>query len=115
MYGKVTVGSGTSQQREIEISEFLQANFKDNRLASVIKLEDGSFICGVENPSSSGRNAQSTIWLTKESLIGMIATAALYFKIKGEDLQDLIEDSAQSEDIEYRYSDNLCSTTSKEL
>jgi hypothetical protein len=38
--GKVTVGFRTSQQKEIEIVDFLQAKFKDNRLITVSSLEN---------------------------------------------------------------------------
>lgn len=107
MYGKITVGYGTSDQKELQVVDFLQAKFKDNRVISISQIEDGTFIGAVENPPSTGRNTQSTIWLSKESLIGLLSTAMLYFNIKGEDLQSLLEQSTQGKDIDYSISDNL--------
>lgn len=106
-YGKVTVGFGTSQQREIAIEDFVQARYKDNRFISVSSLEDGSLVATVENLESSERNTQQSIWLTKESFIGMISTAILYFNMKGEDLNDLFKNAIEKEEIDIKYSDNL--------
>ena len=107
MYGKITVGYRTSEQKELQVIDFLQAKFKDNRVISISQIEDGTFIGAVENPPSTGRNTQATIWLSKESLIGLLSTAMLYFNIKGEDLHSLLEQSVSSEDIDYSFSDNL--------
>jgi hypothetical protein len=105
--GKITVGIG-SAQREIEIIDFVQCKFKDNRLISVAGLEDGSMFLSVENVPSSGRAAQSNIWLSKESFLGVLSTSILYFGCKGEDLEKLLLDSANNEDvIDFVYSDNL--------
>lgn len=93
-YGNITVGHGTSFQKEIGITEYIQAHYKDNRLISISGLEDGSILAAVENPMSTGRNTQSTIWLSKESFIGMLGTAMLYFSAKGEDMAELMKDAA---------------------
>lgn len=105
-YGKVTVGYGGIEQRELEIVEYVQAKFKDNRLISISKLEDDTMVLSVESPPSTGRNAQSTIWLSKDSLIGLLSTASLYLAIKGEDLSEMIEDIV-GEEVNYGVSDNL--------
>jgi hypothetical protein len=107
MYGKITVGFGTSEQRELRIVDFIQAHFKDNRIISVSQVEDGTLIGAVENPPSTGRNTQSTIWLSKESFIGLLSTAILYFNVKGEDMQKLLEESIQGKEVDYSFSDNL--------
>jgi hypothetical protein len=107
MYGKVTVGYGTNAQKELEIVDFVQAHFKDNRTISISQIEDGSFVGTVENPLSTGRNPQSSIWLSKESFIGLISTALLYFNIKGEDLENILRESTKGNDVDYSFSDNL--------
>jgi len=107
MIGKITVGSG-SEQREIEISDFVQSTFKNNRIVSVCGLEDGSMVLGVENPPSSGRATQVAIWLSKESVLGLISTCFIYFSQKGEDVEELFTNSIQNDDlIDFVYSDNL--------
>lgn len=106
-YGKINVGVGTSEQHELKIIDFIRADYKDNRVVSFCAVEDGSFVCAVENPPSTGRNIQSTIWLSKESMIGLLSTAMLYFSIKGEKMDDLLKETLRGEKIEYVLSDNL--------
>jgi len=50
MYGKITIGYGTSEQKELQIIDFVQAHFKDNRVITISQIEDGSFVSAVENP-----------------------------------------------------------------
>ena len=112
--GKITVGYGTAEQRELEIVDFVQAEFKDHRLISISQIEDGSLVAVVENPVSSGRNTQATIWLSKESFVGMLSAAFLYFSAKGEDLGELMKSVIESEYINYTYSDNLTAISIKQ-
>lgn len=112
MYGKITVGVGTNGQRELQVVDFVQAHFKDNRIISVSQIEDGTFVGVVENPPSTGRNPQASIWLSKESFIGLLSTAMLYFNVKGEDMQKLLEESIQGNEVDYSFSDNLNGTLS---
>ena len=106
-YGNITVGYGTREQREIKIVNYLQANYIDNRLVSVSELEDGSYILAIENPKSTGRTVQETMWLSKESFIALINTSMFYFMAKNEDLMKLIKESTDGDKIDYRFSDNL--------
>lgn len=111
--GKVTVGFGTAEQREMEIIDFVQAEFKDHRLISIIQIEDDSLVAVVENPKSSGRNTQASIWLSKESFIGMLSTAFIYFSAKGEDLGELMKSAVENNEIDYTFSDNLTALDGK--
>lgn len=111
--GKVTVGFGTTEQREMEIIDFVQAEFKDHRLISISEIEDGSLVTVVENPKSSGRNTQATIWLSKESFVGMLSTAFIYFSAKGQDLGKLMQEAVERNKIDYTFSDNLTALDEK--
>lgn len=111
--GKVTVGFGTAEQKEMEIIDFVQAEFKDHRLISISEIEDGSLVTVVENPKSTSRNTQATIWLSKESFIGMLSTAFIYFSAKGEDLGKLMQTAVENNQIDYTFSDNLTALDSK--
>lgn len=105
--GKLTVGVGGSS-RELEIIDFVQAYFLNNRVVSVCSLEDGSIVISVENPPSSGRAAQSNIWLSKESVIGLMTTLFLYFGCKAEDIESLFRKTVENKDmLDFSYSDNL--------
>ena len=112
--GKITVGFGTKEQRELAIEEFVQSRFKDSRLFSILKIEDGSFAISIENPPSTGRTNQQ-MWLSKESLVGLTSAIMLYFEVKGENLTDLLKDATNNEKIEYSYSDNIENKMAKEL
>lgn len=106
-YGKITVGVGSSKERELNIKSFVQAEFKDKRLISISLLEDDTMLAIVENTESEERSELESIWLTKESFIGMISTAMMYFNMSGEDLEKLLKDSFEKDEIEYGYSNNL--------
>lgn len=107
MHGKITVGVGTGEQRELQIVDFVQAHFKDNRTISVSQIEDGTFVGAVNNHPSTGRETQATIWLSKESFIALLSTALLYFDIKGEDMQKLLAETIQDGKVDYSFLDNL--------
>ena len=101
--GKVTVGFGSKDQREIEVVNFVRSSFKDHRLITISELEDGSIISVVENPESSGRASQAKIWLSKQSFLGLIATSYLYFMKKGEDFEGLLKDVLVKDELEYEF------------
>lgn len=105
--GKVTVGYGTTQQREINVIDYIQVEFKDHRLISISTLEDGSVVSSVENPTSTGRGPQSTIWLSRESFIGLLASAHLYFLAKDQDIEDELKNAITGDVINYNITDNL--------
>ena len=107
--GKATIGFGTNQQTELEIVDFLKAEYKDNRLMSVVMLEDETFIFSVENPVSSGRAPHQSMRLGKESAIGMLSTLLLYFNTKlGEDgIQEAFKETSVRNEINYSASPNF--------
>ncbi|WP_336716312.1 hypothetical protein [Chryseobacterium mucoviscidosis] len=106
-YGKVTVGFGSPEQHELEIKDFIQADFKDHRLISMAKLEDESFLLSVENPPSSGRATQQAIRLSLESTIGLVSTVMLYFNKKGLDMDSLIQQAVETYEINFSISQNI--------
>ena len=104
--GKITVAFGTAQQHQLEIEEYVRSKFKDNRVFSVLKIEDGSFVVSVENSPETDRSTQQ-MWLSKESLVGIAGAIMLYFKVKGESVDELIRDSADGGEVPYTFSDNI--------
>lgn len=97
-----------SENNKIQIDSFVRAIYIDNRLISVMKLEDGSYTLAVENHQSSGRSIQSTMRLSEESFVGLVSTIFMFFQCSNTDVQSLLEKSI-SEDklIDYMFSDNL--------
>lgn len=108
-YGKATVGIGTTEMREIDILNYLQAQYKDHRLISIAQVEDDveSFIVTVENPESTGRATKQSIWLSKESLMGFVSAVMLYFTAKKENLDELLKNCVSDKEIGYSVSDNI--------
>jgi len=107
-YGKVTVGVGSLEQKEINIIDFVQASFKDNRLITISTLEnDEGYLLSIENPQSSGRNLTQNMWLSKESFMGLITTSFIFWNCKNVDLEKLLQMSVADNDVDYRISDNL--------
>jgi hypothetical protein len=104
-YGKVITGNGST----IAIADYVQANYKDNRLISVSTLEDGSYVLLVENPESSGRATSNQMWLSQESVIGLVGTIMLHMEAKGIDMEQLMRAAVNpgSSIIQYSMSDNL--------
>lgn len=106
-YGVATVGIHTSQEREVPIADYVKSLYKDNRLVSIVRLEDDSFILSVENPESSGRATSSQMWLSRESFISLISTSFLYFGCSGENFGELLQSSVTKNQLDYDFSDNL--------
>jgi hypothetical protein len=105
--GKITVGE-EGQKKQLEIIDFVQAQFKDNRLIAIAGIEDGTLVLSIENPLSTGRSGQTNIWLSKESALGLMSTCFLYFGCKGENIEKLFMDSVANNDlIDFTCSDNL--------
>lgn len=101
-----TVGTG-SEQRKIEIIDFVQAQFADHRVVHVAELVDGTFTMAIENPVSSGRNPHQAIRLGKESFVALLFTAHLYIQGKGVNLIEMMEGLDNGKDIDYTYSSGL--------
>lgn len=106
-YGSITVGVGSSEQRELNILDFIQCRFKDSRTVSVCQLEDASYLISVENLPSSGRNPQSNLWLSKESFMAVFGTTMLYWNSKKENIDQALKDVVLNNEITYSYSPNL--------
>ncbi len=108
-YGKVTVGYGSMQQKEIDVIEFLQAEYKDRRLVSISVLNDDlkSIVATVENPLSTGRNPQSSIWLSPESMFALLSTYFLFLTMRGIDVESMVKQSISKDAVDFSYSDGL--------
>lgn len=106
-YGKITVGVGTNEMRDLSVTDFVRATYIDGRHVSICSIEDGSISVSVENLVSTGRAPQANIWLSKESLLAVLSTAFIYFDLKDVDLKKLFEETVNGGKIDYQFSDNL--------
>ena len=58
--GTVTLGCWNSEQREVEIENFMRCEFKDHRLISVVKTEEDAYLFCVENPDRKSTRLNSS-------------------------------------------------------
>lgn len=111
--GTVTLGYGSSGQREVEIKDFLRCEHEDHRLISIVKTEEDGYLFCVENPASTGRSTEQKMYLTEGSAVALFSTYMLYFTHHGVDMQQLFEKYRQSGDI-LKYEFNQREERSKE-
>ena len=105
-YGTIVVGVG-DEQRTLQIKDFVTAEFSD-RLIHISTIEDGSICAQVNNPEGVERAASASIWLSKESFLGLVSTAMIYFGAKEMDFEkELNEAIGHEKYVSYQYSDNL--------
>lgn len=101
-YGKILV-----EGKELDIINFIQATFKDNRLVTVSETEIGTFAISIKNKIESGRYPEVINHLTKDSFVAMLGACAAYFMQKNENLNDLIREMTNDESFSFNVSDNL--------
>lgn len=104
-YPSITVGYGTPEQREIGVDDYVQAQFKDGRLITVMKLEDNSFMSVVENPEKSGRHPRQEIWLSEESFAGLMSVCWLLGAHSDFDMDAAVRLASEDKDIHYVFSE----------
>jgi len=102
-FGTLTAGHGTSQQRELAITAVVRADYADHRLITIMGIEDGSIVVTVESPATTGRNPHQQMWLSRESLIGILCTTHMFLSSTGSDLMQLVKDAAGDETIRYSF------------
>jgi hypothetical protein len=105
-YGTISSGLG-KDKKEFAIVDYLRSTFADHRLISVYGVEGDSLVLRVENYQSSGRNPDQQLWLSRESVVGLLGTAMLYFSARGDDLGQLLQQSLKHDQIQYERSDNM--------
>jgi len=106
--GYATVGYGSGDEREIPMDKLLQTNFKDGRKISIAELKNNEgYIISVENHKSSGRNLQNSVWLSPESLFGMISSIMMFTTMAGINLEEGLKLATEKDEIDYKFGGNL--------
>jgi hypothetical protein len=104
---KVTIGFGTSEERDLLVKGFVQSEFEEGRLATILLLEDDSYMLVIENPPGSGRTKQQVMRLTEKSLLALLCVSVLFFSASGTDIYEKISKMIGSEELGYTFSTNL--------
>jgi len=77
-YGKLTAGYGTPEQKEINIIDGIQVEYKEGRTTNTVTLEDGSTFIELINSPESGRPKVPQLWLSTDSLLALTHSLLLY-------------------------------------
>lgn len=89
------------------LEAYIKIEFPDQRFITIARIEDGSICTTVENLPISGRQPQQSIWLSKESFVGMITAANIYLLKNGENVDELLKEYIKEKSINYSCSKNL--------
>lgn len=93
-YGIIKVGD-----EEISITEVSRIEFQDKRFVSIAETEKETYVVMVENLGSSGRNPKQHLHLTKVSFISLFSAIMMHLKMKGENVENLIEECVSDENV----------------
>ena len=96
-------------EEEISITEDSRIEFKDKRFVSIAETEKGSYVVMVENLASSGRNPKQHLHLTRESFISLFSAIMMHMEMKGENIEDLINECVSDEKV-FRFESSLKNT-----
>lgn len=91
--------------RQIEVTDMLRSVFKDHRMCSVAKTEEGSFMLMVENPPSTGRHPKTQMHLTEDSMLALIQTIFLYYMHHDISINEKMKAIVDSDIIHFEYVD----------
>lgn len=97
--GTVTLGTATDAQKVLEIEDVVRAELKDHRLVSIARTEEDSYLLCIENPASSGRSTQQSMYLTEGSVIALFSTYLIYLTHHGINTNELFEKYMQGDDM----------------
>ena len=103
-YGTIKVGD-----EEISITEVSRIEFKDKRFITIAETEKESYVVMIENLASSGRNPKQHLHLTRESFISLFSAIMIHMEMKGENIEDLINECVSDEKV-FRFESSLKNT-----
>lgn len=110
-YGKIEIVGGepySEKPREVAITGFARAEFKDHRFVTVAETEEATYVIQIENLVSSGRCPTQNIHLTEESLTAVLSTVLSYMTAKGASFEDWLKQATKNaEHFDIEVSDNL--------
>ena len=93
--------------KEMDILDFIQASFVGDRRVTIGKIEDGNYLLDIVRTPENENPIQSYMFLTKESMVALLATMSLYFSATGEDVDGLLKSVIASDSMDYILSQNL--------
>jgi len=94
-------------ETKMNIASYVQAQFTDNRIMTVSKLEDETYILSVENPESTGRATSVNMRLSESSLMGLLTTIHMHISCSGKDSKTMLQEATKGKEINYSFSGNL--------
>lgn len=104
--GFVKMRDGEGGVHEVALTNMVRSHFKDNRLCTVAKTEQDSFVLAIENPPSSGRCTCNQMHLTEDSMLALFGAVCSYYIHQGIDLNKRMKELIDSDTVDIEYIDN---------
>lgn len=89
--GTITIGYGSEHERKVKSTNMVRCEFSDHRLVTVAKTEEDCYLLCIENPKSSCREPQTSMYLTEGSAVALLSTYMLYMEHNEIDAQELFK------------------------
>lgn len=103
--GTITIGYGSEHERKVKITNMVRCEFSDHRLVTVAKTEEDCYLLSIENPKSSGREPQTSMYLTEGSAVALLSTYMLYLEHNEIDANELFKKYIlNDEKLKYEFS-----------
>lgn len=102
--GTITIGVGTDRERTIQITDMLRCEVKDHQLVTIAKDEEGNYLLSIENPASTGRFPETSMYLTEGSFIALLSTVHLFLDKKNINMEEMLKSFVfDKESVHYEY------------
>jgi len=103
--GEVTLGYWHDPVKKVSITDMVRCEFSDHRLVTVAHTEEDCYLLAVENPQSTGRANQTSMYLTEGSVASLFYTYILYLEHNGIDVNELSKKYIlDDQEIKYEFS-----------
>lgn len=89
--------------RTLRLTDLVRCADRDDRLCTVARAEDNTFLLAVENPASTNRATRSQMYLSEESMLALASCIVLFYEHNGIDISDKFEEIVKSKHIEYEF------------
>lgn len=106
-YGEATLGVGGPEERKVPIESWMEGEFNDGRIVTVVKLQEDTYALTVRNVGDNDRNPRQEMLLTEDSLLALMTIVQMHWYSSDRKPEEMLENAMKGKDIQYRMSDNL--------
>lgn len=96
--GVIRLGVGTNEERVVQLTDIVLCRFKDDKVCSVAKCEEGNYFLQIENPPDSGKAPEAKIYLSEGSLYALLFTVHSLLFQENADYEEKFKEYCITED-----------------